>query len=225
MANVSTKFNKKLRMPRIFGEESLDDDVVGVNNDSEDAMEDGGDFDPDVKGSRGDDHGSIDIADLEPSKIVGGQPLPRPMQEHFVQLMFQGSISRHEAYRIAFGSKGKDKTLGNKATDLLRKQHVIDRLSFLSGKLKSLPNPTERKDAISFCAGVMRSQNKPTILRLQALDRLAKMLHWFDAPPASTVDKRPDPAWFAEYVRKAKLAHGHRADDIKIGAAGPTLEE
>ena len=154
--------------------------------------------------------------DLPNSAIPGAKPLERAMQEHFVQLIFQGQF-QHDAYREAFGSKGNKTTLIGNAKNLLKKNHVKVRLDFLKGKLNSMTHSTERKDAIALCANIMRSPNKPSIVRLQALDRLAKMLHWFDAPPASTVDRRPDPAWFVEFVRKSKVAHSAGAETLLHG--------
>ena len=204
--NRPTMAVHNLKMPRVVDDESDD------SNDNINELENVADEDV--------DYGGMNVADLTPDQVPGSQPLPRPKQEHFVQLVFQGNY-QNKAYQIAFSSQGNQKTLSGNAKDLMRKQHVIDRLGFLRGKLESMTFPTERKDAIAFCAGIMRGQNKPTILRLQALDRLAKMLHWFDAPPASTIDKRPDPAWFADYVKKAKLSHGLTINDTSTPQKKP----
>src|SRR5512137_2233660 len=152
-----------------------------------------------------------DIESLATDEEPGSQPLENEKHEAFCQLVFQG-LAMTTAYREAVSPGGtcSHETCKVEAKRLGKQEDVQQRIIFLKGRIQELSHPAERMDAIKFCSKLMRSSNKPTILRLQALDRLGKILHWFDTPPARHEDKagRPDPAWFCEYVRRIKDSKG-----------------
>lgn len=135
----------------------------------------------------------------------GSVPLDNPKHEAFAQFIFQGMTLR-DAYKQAISNKCNDNTADGQASRMLNKLNpeIKVRVEWLTNRLDNMDLPTERKEAIKMCSDLMRDKNQPGMVRLNALDRLAKMNRWFEQAPSGSENETPDPAWFCRYLSRVR---------------------
>lgn len=80
----------------------------------------------------------------------------------------------------------------------------------------------ERRKAIKMCNDIMKDKEMKPLDRLGAMDRIAKMKRWYEAPKTPPGSGTPDPAWFVQYVKNLRRHLGMSEPDATSFTATAT---
>lgn len=134
---------------------------------------------------------------------VGSEPLHNSKYELFCRAIFAG-CTQTDAYLEAISPTASRKTANTEAARLVKRDLIKNRIHFLQTKLEGTDQPISRKEAIRACTDILRDPNATPDNKLKAIDRLAKMFKWFDAPPLDPSANRPDPAFLYQYIKRSQ---------------------